>query len=510
MSLISAITAPFRRSVPRPEDRIEPQMPASASRSFKGAKIDRLASTWTTVPKPLDAEIRTGLRALRARTRDASLNNDFVKHYLRLLKSNVIGPQGIMIKPRSKDDSGAPDLQANEAIKESFAEWCRVGKPDVTGRLSWKGVCDLFMETVAKDGECFVRKHFNWPDNDYGFALEFIDAEAVDVTLTRDLGNGRVINMGIELNEWRRPVAYYVRTVSAIGDIYEYNGSRYKRIPAEQMIHGFLPEAVMQTRGFPWLAVSLMRLHMLAGYEEAELVAARAASAKMGFFERDPSAPGDREYEGDEAADGAMITDAEPGSFEELPAGYKFQSFDPQHPTSAYDSFIKSNQRAMASGLGVSYFTLSNDLTGVNYNSGRLGSLEDRELWKTLQTWIIDLFVRPTVEDWLASALLSGKVQLPGGSRLPPQKFGKFKRIHYQGRRWAWVDPKKDMEGHGLALDRRIESPQNVIIERGGDPGEVLDDWKEWDKMLDERDLKKVPVQPVTEEAEDGEESQEQ
>lgn len=460
------------------------------------------------MPKPMDAEIRTGLRALRARTRDAAINNDYVRHFLRILKSNVVGPQGIMIKPRSQDDDGKQDIQANQAIKEAFHAWSRLGAPEVSGRMSWKGILDLFIETVAKDGECFVRKHFNWPDNDYGYALEFIDTEAIDVTLTRDLGDGRVINMGVELNEWRRPVAYYVRTVSNTEDIYEYRGFKYKRIPAEQMIHGFLPEAVIQTRGFPWLAVSLMRSHMLAGYEEAELVAARAASAKMGFFESDPDAPGDAEYEGDEDAEGAVLTDAEPGTFEMLPPGHKFHAFDPQHPTSAYDPFIKSNLRAMASGLGVSYFTLANDLTGVNYNSGRLGSLEDRELWKTLQTWVIDLFCRPVVEEWLGSALLVGQVRLPNGSRLPPQKYGKFKRIHYQGRRWAWVDPKKDMEGHGLALDRKIESPQNIIIERGGDPAEVLDDWKEWQELLDERGLKMGPVQPVSEEAEDAEEEQ--
>lgn len=470
-------------------------------RGYQAAQISRLVSSWTTVPKPADADIRAGLRIARARCRDAAQNNDYVKHYLRLTKSNVIGHAGIMLKPRSQDDNGNMDAGANDAIKEAFTRWSTMGIPDVTGRLSWIGIQQLFLETVAKDGECFIRKHPNWERNEFRYALEFIDAEAVDPMLTKDLGNGRVINMGIELDEWRRPAAYYVRTLSATSDIYEYNGNRYKRIPAEQIIHGFLPDSSLQTRGFPWLAISLMRTHMLKGYEEAELVAARTASAKMGFFEVDPNAPGDAEYEGEEDADGAMLTDAEPGSLEMLPPGYKFNSWDPQHPTTAFDSFIKANLRGMAAGLGVSYFSLANDLTGVNYSSGRLGSLEDREVWKALQSWLIDILVRPIVEEWLALALLAGQITLPTGRPLPAQKLRKFKRIHYQGRRWPWVDPKNDLEAQGIALDRKLTSPQRVIIEQGNDPGEILDDWKEWEEMRKARGLEMTTVTPTTQEA---------
>jgi capsid protein len=34
-----------------------------------------------------------------------------------------------------------------------------------------------------------------------------------------------------------------------------------------------------------WFASALMRLHMLQGYEEAEVVRARASSALMGFIQ---------------------------------------------------------------------------------------------------------------------------------------------------------------------------------------------------------------------------------
>lgn len=466
-------------------------------RGFEAAQINRLTSSWQTVPKPIDADIRRGLGVARARCRDAALNNDYVKHYLRLLKSNVVGPVGIQTVPQSQNDNGTLDIIANQAIKEAFGQWCMLGTPDVTGKFSWPMIQSLFIETVAKDGECFIRRHRNWRGNDFRYALEFIDAEAVDRTLSHELGNGRAINMGIELDAWRRPVAYYVVTTSATSDVYEYYGRKYKRIPADEMIHGYLPDSILQTRGYPWLAVSLMRLQMLHGYEEAELVAARTASAKMGFFYEDPEAGGG-EFSGDEDHEGAILTDAEPGTFERLPPGLKFEAWDPSHPSTAYEQFVKANLRGTAAGLGVSYYTLANDLTGVNYNSGRLGSIEDRELWKGLQRFLIEVLVDKVVrEDWLPNALLAGQITI-AGNPLKSTRIKKYSRIRYQGKRWPWVDPKKDMEGHLLALDRKLQSPQQVMVERGDDPDEVLDQWAEWEKKLAARNLTVTPTTVIT------------
>jgi lambda family phage portal protein len=393
---------------------------------------------------------------------------------------------------------GKLDLKANKAIEEGFKEWAVTGIPDVTGLHSWRSIQRMYLETIAKDGECFIRRHKGWGRNAFRYALEFIDAEAIDRNLTTDLGDGRCINMGIELDKWRRPVAYYVITRSPTSDVYEYQGRRYLRIPAEEMIHGFLPESILQTRGFPWLAVSLMRSQMLHGYEEAELVAARVASAKMGFFETDPEKAGPEEYEGDKDSSGAELVDAEPGTFEDLDPGKKFVAFDPQHPSSAFDSFVKANLRGMASGLGVSYHTMANDLKGVNYSSGRLGALEDRELYKELQTFLIETLIQPVViDDWLPLALLSGRLNI-GGTPLKSSRLSKYKRIHFQGRRWSWVDPKKDLEGYGIALDRRLQSPQQVIRERGDDPEEILDQWAEWERMKADRGIKEADPKPPT------------
>ena len=43
-----------------------------------------------------------------------------------------------------------------------------------------------------------------------------------------------------------------------------------------------------QSRGVTWFAPVMVSIRMLEGYQEAELVAARAGASKMGFFESSP------------------------------------------------------------------------------------------------------------------------------------------------------------------------------------------------------------------------------
>lgn len=467
---------------------IKPEEAKTRKRSFSGAAIGRLTASWTTTPKPVDADIRSGLRVLRARSREQSINNDYVRRFLGLVKSNVVGPSGIILQARNIDNNGKLDSLANTAIEEAWQEWGEYGKPDVSGCMSWVDIQRLFIETIVKDGEVLMMKHRNWKENQFGYALSFIDVECLDVENNQTLSNGNVVKMGIELNKYRRPVAYHLLVTDASQEDYTLQGKKYQRIPADRIIHRFLPESVWQTRGFPWMASALLRMNMLNGYEEAELVAARVGSSKMGFFESENG----ETYGGEEDADGNVVTEAEPGTFEMLPQGVKFNAWDPSHPTSAFGDFVKVILRGIASGLGVSYFSLANDLEGVNYSSARVGSLEDREAWKALQNWMVDCFCKPVFAEWLQFALLRESIKV-ADKPLKASRYDKHKRVSWQPRRWAWVDPQKDMNAATTAIDHNIRSTSDVIREQGRDPEEV------WQEIKRERDRwKELQIEPAS------------
>lgn len=464
------------------------------ARGFDGAKVSHITAGMSSGPKPIDVDIRNGLRLLKARARNEAMNNDHVRRFLGLLKTNVVGHQGFALQARVVDPSGKSDKLANDAIEKGWAAWGKKGACEVTGRMSWKMSCRQFIETVARDGEVLARKIKGWKGNKFRFALQFLDTELLDVDYNHELKNGNVIRMSVELDGWRKPVAYHLIATKQTADSYVHMGKKYVRIPAEEIIHEFLPEWAWQTRGFPWMASSLLRLNMLAGYEESELVASRVASSKMGFFERteegalDPANDIGPIGTGQKDSSGNFIDEATPGSFDILPDGYKVSTFDPQHPSTAYGDFVKSCLRGIAAGLGVSYNSLAGDLENVNYNSLRKGAIDDNAVWMLLQDWMIESFIEPVYLDWLRLSLLANALTV-NGSPLKTLREEKYQAVTWQPRRWEWVDPLKAMNANEKAIAHKVRSPQSVIREMGGDPDQVLDECARWQEMLDERGL---------------------
>lgn len=127
-------------------------------------------------------------------------------------------------------------------------------------------------------------------------------------------------------------------------------------------------------------------------------------------------------------------------------------------------------------------------------------------MWMAEQGWLIEAFLRPVYEGWLRSALLAQAVTYPGGSALPATKLDKFLAHHWQGRRWAWVDPQKDIEANIAAINAKLKSRREVIAEQGRDIEDV------WMQLQAEQDMasgygldlaadpveKPAPAEPVT------------
>jgi len=264
-----------------------------------------------------------------------------------------------------------------------------------------------------------------------------------------------------------RPVAYHVLTRHP-GDSYEVSikaaATRRERIPADEIIHLYDPKRVSQSRGVPWLYCIMRRLKMLGVYEENELVAAGVAASKMGFFKSEDG----EGYTGEgKDAQGNIISSADPGTFEQLPAGVDFVAWDPQHPSTAFGAFLKAMLRGAASGGNVSYPTLANDGEGVNFSTLRHFALEEREHWKKMQTWVIEHLCDEVYESWLLMGLTTQKIPLP------VNKFEKFNAPIWRPRGWRWVDPLKEMKAYTEAVNAGFISAQDVASELGMDIEDV-------------------------------------
>jgi|DEB0MinimDraft_6_1074348.scaffolds.fasta_scaffold02507_4 lambda family phage portal protein len=463
----------FRKKAPLPELK---------KRRFNAVSSNRLTLDWVTSGLSQDGELRGNLCTLRNRSRDLERNNEWVKGFLRSLENNVVGEKGIGLQVRSKEASGKLDEVANTKIENAWKQWGRRGNCDVTGKHSLRDLQRLILRSIARDGEVIIRK----VTTQDGLRLQVLEADLLDESYFHTLANGHEIRFGIEFDQFRKPVAYHMLGNHPGDAQFSADFKKRVRIPANEILHPFRTERADQSRGIPWLVSSMNRLRMLDGYAEAELVAARTGAAKMGFFtKKTPEG-----WTGEIDEDGNLPVDASPGTIEELPTGVDFKSWDNNHPNSGYGDFVKSCLRGVATSLGISYNALSNDLEGVNYSSIRAGVLEEREVWKAVQRFLIEHVLEPIFEEWLTFELMSGRLGLPF------DKFWKFNVPDFKGRRWAWVDPKKDMEAAILAIQHRIKPLRDVIAENGDDVYEVFDKSKQDEDLAEVMDLTLSPNEP--------------
>ena len=106
-------------------------------RSYEASGVGRLLQNWTTAIKTPDEVLRTDLRNLRARSRDLSINNDYARKFFEMLKTNVIGANGIIMQSKAKRLDGTFDKQDNQRIEKAFKRWGHKEFASVTGKLSW-------------------------------------------------------------------------------------------------------------------------------------------------------------------------------------------------------------------------------------------------------------------------------------------------------------------------------------------------------------------------------------
>lgn len=476
---------PFRRPAApaatieraRQEPRFNLPRSSPALRSFNAATVDLLTADLPAVIQSGNAALRPALRILRSRSRQLAENNDYAREFLRLLSRKVLGPDGIKLVVRAMRDKTTVDEADSTYLETSFAEWSKKGTCTVCGLHSWADVERLALTSMARDGECLIRLVKGFDGNRFRFALQMIEADALDENLNvaRGAGFGGVtmaanseIRMGVERNPWGRPVAYQILTRHPGDDLGIWTGNvRYTRVPAEEMIHLFVPDRIGDARGAPWIWTAIRRLQMIGGYEEAELVASRLAASKGGFFTEPTGDEMDAVASGTDAQ-GNLIEEAVPGTYTRLPKGVEFTPFDPQHPGANYAGFIKATLRGACAGMGVAYHSVSKDLSDVNFSSIRQGELDDREQFRMIQRFLIQGLSEQVWDAWLDMGLLSGALALP------PAKRDKFDAANWHPRGWPWVDPTKDIAAEAEAVALGIRSRTQICAERGIDFEDVL------------------------------------
>ena len=457
-------------------------------RNLHAAKVTDVTASWSTTPQTIDEIMYQQLRAVRARSREQSRNNGYIKRYQNLLKNNVIGPNGIKLVPQVKLRNGRPHTKANTAIGKAWMDWCKPKNCSVIGNQSDLIMQQMIMANLPIDGEVFIRKYRGEEYGPYGFQLQLVDPELIDVRHHERLPNGNYLRLGIEYDSMNRPVAYHITDADPsliFGQYYQGQRTERERVPADNMYHLFVQDAVGQKRGIPWTASVLTKGQMLDGFHESAAINARASASKMWGIET----PSPDEYTG--ADGGPMVEDLSPGQIFAMPEGSAIHSVDARFPDNETESFSKALLRNITSGLNIGYNNAANDAQGVSFSSIRSFELSDRDYYRTTQEWLIDCYRTPLYEDWLSAQVMMGTISISGEPIMPLPIY--YNNVSHVGRRWAWVDPDKDSKAVERDLNNLVTSLSQVIREKTGrEPRVVLEEIAEDNALLEELGLQRI------------------
>jgi len=420
---------------------------------------------------------------LRQYARHLEQNHDIAKGALDRLTQFVVGPTGIGIEPVPKTLSGEIDADFQAQLLAAWRDWTQW--PEVTWELDWIAAQRLLCRSWLRDGECLVQLVEGvTPTLDHGtrvpLSLELLEADVLPLDF-HDPTRG--IIQGIERNTWGRPRAYHLYKThpGALGYVRD---AAMKRVESERMLHLKITDRIGQIRGVSIFASVCQRLNDIYEYENSERVAARIAASITGVLKTDnpdgyPADP----------ADPNRNLQIKPGMIlDNLRPGESLDIVESKRPSAILEPFRNGQLRAVAAGLGTSYSSLARDYNG-SYSAQRQELVEGAGHYQALSQLFINQLVRPVWQRFVAMALLSGVVKAPAD--LDPLSLDD---AVFQTPAQLFIDPAKEWAGYRVALDYRLMTPQQIIRQRGGNPVDTLNQWQQWQRMLEERDLLPEPA----------------
>lgn len=451
---------------------------------FDGAKSRNSNALWGTNNIIEDNEIFNNLAALRARSRDLAKNDPTMKRYLFLLDSNIVGNEGFKLQINTKKVNRL-NLNKITAIIDAWKDWSDAKNCDITQKSNLKDICSIIVKTLAKDGEAIIKliRDKVSPDNPYGYKLQVLDTERLDLRLNADIrdGSGNYIKMGVEFNKYSVPVAYHLRKdINKSVYISTYSSDDYERVLKKDLIHLFVQDSPEQTRGYPWAHAVMVSMKNLKEFRNACLLAAKIGAASSIYLERNSTVK--TQNIADYKEEDVYYSDMGVGEIRVLPQGVTMKSFQGHFPSETYSDHIQKEMQAIAGGLGLSSVYLANNTKDLNFSSARTVVAEEQNKYKADQNFIINKFLNVIFEDWLLQSTLNNKISF--NKTKVSKNFLNVEDLEdishkFIGRKWQAIDPAKEAEANEMDYSSGMKPRSVQAAERGLDYSEVLEKYKQ-------------------------------
>lgn len=470
--------------------RIE-RVKAAQVRQYAAAKVNRLTGDWIPANQDVNSLIRSSSSIVRARSRQLVRDFPFFARAVNILTNYTVGT-GIRFQSRVIDEAASTDKKAvfnKRAIRqiEDAISWA-MDEMDASGgpsrRLHGYELERLGKRQDVENGEyLFVKKWLKEPGRYVPFCLQAYESDWLTSSYTT-LAEGNQIDQGIEFDPATgRIVAYHFAVPSGFNSL---TGSvKSQRIPAEYVIHDFHTLRPGQLRGISAFTTAILVAHDLGDYLDATMDTAKLASKYLAMVTTEN--PGDFQLGRTEtdSETGQQLESVENAIIEYLRPGEDVKFANHNIPGDQFPSYTKFVLRMVAVATDTTYELLTSDYDGISYSNLRGIRNDFAAMMRPHSMRHILHLSTPVVREIITSAVLAGRIDLPGYFQNPWHYWrGTFTPPGMES-----IDPLREGKAWIEQIRATLRSPQEVTAARGRDYEEVLDEIAEAKNMAEERGL---------------------
>ncbi|MHC1697768.1 MAG: phage portal protein [Geobacteraceae bacterium] len=460
-------------------------------RQYAAAKVTRLTGDWIPANQDINSLIRSSSPTIRARSRQLVRDFPFFARAVNVLTNYTVGT-GIRFQSRVIDEAASTDKktvfdkrairQIEDAISWAMDELEASGGP--SRRLHGHELERLAKRQDTESGEyLFVKQWSNEPNRYIPFCLQAYEADWLTSSYTT-LADGNNIDQGIEFDpKTGRVVAYHFAVPSGFNSL--TGSTRSQRIAAEHVIHDFHTQRPGQLRGISPFTTAILVAHDLGDYLDAEIDGAKMAAKYLAFV----SSPDISGFQGlrteTDSETGQKLESIENAIIEYLRPGEKVDLASHNRPGDSFVPFTQFVLRMVAVATDTTYELLTSDYSGLSYSNFK-GIRNDFAVMMRphAQRHILHLST-PVVREIITSAVLRGRIDLPGYFKNP----WRYWRGVFTPPGMESIDPLREGKAWIDQIRATLRSPQEITSARGRDYEEVLDELAEAKAMAEERGL---------------------
>lgn len=415
---------------------------------------------WVPIDGPAEQINGMNREMLRRKARDLERNSDITNSIIGAYVRNVVG-SGF----RPQADVG--DEELNRQIEKIFADWQKKENCDITGTQSFLEMCNMAVRRLIVDGGIlFVKAYEN--GEKVPFQLQAREVSDLDGDSSRTYeARGNAIVGGVEVNEYGKPLAYHIKTLTGDG----WDTGNKKRIEATKVIAVWQKNFPSQIREISPLAMAINRVADTEDFIDTVSLKEKILACLAVFIKRMIPNSGGMSIGRQQPLNtrtGYGKTSMEPGMIQELQPGDEVQAVIPTGQATNTREMVSLFNRMVAAGQGLSYEAVSRDMSQVNYSSARQGLLEDQKTYQRMQRFLVDHFLDEVYKEVVTSAVLSKAIKIPDFWKNPD----KYLTHTWTMPGWSWIDPVKEVKANRIAVESGQGTLASVCAGRG-------DDWQD-------------------------------